>query len=80
MAFVNFLAEGQEEFRLPLGGDQIARIDGRLLSFESNVSIVGDSLAIADDDSSDDDETEADALDDGEDTIPAHEYDDEELA
>lgn len=80
LAFVNFLAEGQEELLLPLGGDQVARVDGRLLSFESNVSIVGDSLAIADDDASADDETEADALDDGEDTVPAHEYDDEELA
>ena len=77
---MNFLAEGQEELLLPLGGDQVARVDGVLLSFESNVSIVGDSLAIADDDASADDETEADALDDGEDTIPAHEYDDEELA
>ena len=44
------------------------------------MSIVGDSLLIADDDASADDETEADALDDGEDKIPAYEYEGEELA
>jgi hypothetical protein len=48
-----------------------------LLSFESSCSIVGDSIAIMEDESSSDDETEADALDDGEDTVPSHEFEEE---
>lgn len=76
-AFVSFLSEGKDEFLLPLGADKTARVDGNLLSFESSCSIVGDSIAIMEDESSSDDETEADALDDGEDTVPSHEFEEE---
>lgn len=79
-AFVSFLSEGSDEFLLPLGADKSARIEGRLLGFDSTLSIVGDSIAILEDETSADDETEADALDDGEDTVSFHEHDEEALA
>ena len=79
-AFVSFLSDGNDEFLLPLGADKAARIEGRLLSFETSLSIVGDSIAVTEEDMSADDETEADALDDGEDACPLHEHDEEELA
>lgn len=79
-AFVSFLSDGNDEIHLPLGADKFARIEGRLLGFESTLSIIGDSVAVMEDEATVDDETEADALDDGEDTIAPHEYDEEELA
>lgn len=74
-AFVCFLSEGQAEFSMPLGADKSVKIDGRLLGFESPLSIVGDSLAVLDDEVSADNETEADVLDDGDDTLAPHDYD-----
>lgn len=79
-AFVSFLADNKDEFLLPLGADKAARIEGRLLGFDSTLSIVGDSIVVTEDDMFADDETEADALDDGEDAVAFHEYDEEELA
>lgn len=76
-AFVSFLAEGNAEIDLPLGGDKTAKIAGRLLAFESSLSIVGDSIAAAEDEIAPDSETEADELDDGEDFVPHDELEED---
>jgi len=73
-AFVSFLADGRDEIALPLGGDKFAKISGRLLTFDSPYSIVGDSIVIVDDDTPES-ETEADELDDGEDFVPFDDLD-----
>ena len=69
-AFVSFLADGGDDISLPLGSDKFATISGRLLTFESPLSIAGDSIVILDDDAALESETEADDLDDGEDFVP----------
>jgi hypothetical protein len=74
-AFVSFLSEGAAEFTIPLGADAVAKIDGRLLAFESPLSIVGDSIAVLEEEASADNETEADTLDDGEDALAPYEFD-----
>lgn len=74
-AFVSFLADGKEEIDLPLGGGKFAKISAQLLTFESPLSIAGDSIAILDDDATLESETEADELDDGEDFVPFDDLD-----
>ena len=74
-AFVSYLADGSDDIALPLGGDKFAKISSRLLTFESPLSIVGDSIAILDDEAIPESETEADELDDGEDFVPFDDLD-----
>lgn len=79
-AFVSFLSEESDEFLLPLGAEKSARIGGYLIDFESPLSIVGDSIGAPEEDVAVDDETEADALDDGDDVFPVDAFIEEETA
>ena len=79
-AFVSYLAEGNEHILIPLGSDKVARIDGRLLAFESPFSIVGDSIVAADENEGAEHDLEAEALDDGEDVFLPDELEERAIA
>lgn len=79
-AFVTYLAGDNEYILLPLGSDKVARVEGRLVSFESQLSIVGDSIPVSDDDENADHDVEADDLDDGKDVFFEDELDEGETA
>ena len=77
-AFVSVLAAGAETISMPVGGDKEVRLDVRLIEFESAFTIVGDSIA-AEEEIEVEAETDADALDDGEEWT-GHEEIDEAVA
>ena len=63
-AFVAVLAEGQEEFSVPLGGEAAALIAASPMGFDIPLSIVKDTTTSVDGEDHQDHETEADAFDD----------------
>lgn len=69
-AYVGFLAEEDGDIHIPLGGGVAMIVAGELMAFESPTSIVGDSVAIEEEES----ETAADRLDDGTDFVGADEF------
>ena len=79
-AFVSYLAEGKDHILIPLGSDKVARINGRLLAFESPLSIVGDSIVAPEENDAADHDEEAEALDDGEDVFLPDELEAGEIA
>ena len=70
-AYVHFLAEEDGDIHIPLGGGAEMIVAGELMAFEARTSIVGDSIAIEEEEEA---ETDADRLDDGTDFLEADEF------
>lgn len=68
--YVRFLAEEDGDIHIPLGGGAVMIVAGEMMAFEAPTSIVGDSMAIEDEEET---ETDADRLDDGTDFLDADE-------
>ena len=71
-AYVRFLAEEDGNVHIPLGGGTEMIVAGELMAFEASTSIVGDSVAIEEEE--EEAETSADRLDDGTDFLDADEF------
>jgi hypothetical protein len=71
-AYVRFLADEDADIHIPLGGGVAMVVAGELMAFEAPTSIVGDSVAMEEDEAEAD--TAADQFDDGTDFIDADEF------
>lgn len=73
-AFLHFLAEGQSEIRMSLGGSAEAVFEAELMAFEAQFTIADEGIVTPEEDIAEG-ETAADQLDDGLDTIDFDDFD-----